>query len=115
MNVDRVAATGTLVTFQSIPAASEVNDNISNNNITFTSLPAQPACTGHSSLGGQWVSETISGNTISIRGLHTGASIGITSAFIPLLALFKPTPLPSVALQGGNRVLPLAIDRHLHQ
>ncbi|MBS4042388.1 MAG: hypothetical protein KGZ59_01050, partial [Chitinophagaceae bacterium] len=86
MNVDRVAATGTLVSFTTTTGTpSEVADTVSNNNITFTSIAGTTAVTAISSLGGPSSpavnNKSISNNTISISGTHTGTSIGITCSF----------------------------------
>ncbi|OYU85567.1 MAG: hypothetical protein CFE24_01300 [Flavobacterium sp. BFFFF2] len=85
MNVDRVAASGS-ITFQTTSGTpSEVKDTITNNSITITGLTGASTCTAISSLGGPSTpaanNKTIDGNTISVTGTHSGTTIGITCSF----------------------------------
>ena len=84
-NIDRVAASGSIIFQSTSGSPSEVKDDIKNNNITFTNLAGTTSATGISSLGGPTApalnNKTITGNTINISGTNSGTIIGITCAF----------------------------------
>ncbi len=85
MNVDRVAASGSIIFQATSGTPSEVLDTVSNNTITFTNLAGTTSATAISSLGGPSSpvvnNKKICNNTINISGTNTGTTIGITCAF----------------------------------
>jgi hypothetical protein len=84
-NVDRVAASGSIIFQSTSGTPSEVKDTLTNNTITMTGLAGTTTATGISSLGGPTTtfvnSKAIDGNTINISGTNTGTTIGITAQY----------------------------------
>ncbi len=81
INIDRVAATGTIYGAYTSGTPSEVADSITGNTITFTNLAGTSLAYGIASLGGASATTTrkgINNNTISISGTATGTIYAIT-------------------------------------
>lgn len=84
-NIDRVAATGSVIFQSTSGSPSEVKDDIKNNTITFSNLAGSTTATAISSLGGPGGpainNKTITGNTINISGTNIGTVTGMNVAF----------------------------------
>lgn len=80
VNIDRVAASGSVFFTSSTNTPSQPVDSVSSNSITFTSLAGSTTCTAISCLGGPTGAGTknICNNTISITGTNTGTTTGIS-------------------------------------
>lgn len=82
-NIDRVSASGAAGFYtQTSTSPNDPTDNISNNNITFTSLSGTSSATVINRLGGSTTgTRTVSSNTISVTGTNTGTVAGIITGF----------------------------------
>jgi hypothetical protein len=80
INIDRVAALGTITGTNESTAPSTVAHTITNNSVTFTNLAGSTVANGIMALGGvsaTGTSTTVNSNTVNISGTNSGTAIGV--------------------------------------